>query len=564
MASTSKAPLCQLSWGAAAGWGSQTGRNPHPRLFRGKLCWPHGADSTRAEIRWHDAADLKAVASEVVHLEFEVTSGELFSFWVSEDKCGASRGPLAAGGPGAVNGRDMKGSCRSKTDDGPTVRRVPVMTAGASAVGCQSPGPCKYAAFRIPGLINTRNGTLVAVAEGRKFGCGDFDGQHDLVAARSTDHGRSWGQIQVLFDANFSWPSSKYYSQHSNAIWDPTPVFDRTTGETFVFFAGPGRTTSDSTLGVSMLSSTDLGASWGPVHNLTASCMRPGSNPHFNGGRSGDTPADGCGMQVSTGRLVIPMYAGLPSGASTCYSDTHGKNWNYSTQLLGGVLATEGEITELFPPAPGAAADSPPTLYYTIRNDKPHLPRQFATSTDLGDSWSNLTALKDVRDPDCKGGITRWEKGRALVLSHADSCSSRVNTTARLSTDNGVSFPFAQLIDPASGYSTAQMIGPTRDTIGVLYEQGGCSLVLGMVEASDVLAHGRIPPPPPPSPPPPTLPIIRPGSGPRLAIKMETPQQLGNTTHGPPCFLRPLLLRRGSTIVLQKSTSLSVPQTATW
>ena len=59
--------------------------------------------------------------------------------------------------------------------------------------------------------------------------------------------------------------------------------------------------------------------------------------------------------------------------------------WHYSTKLLGGVLATEGEITELFPPkSDGASGTAAPTLYYTIRNDKPHLPRQFATSTDLG------------------------------------------------------------------------------------------------------------------------------------------------------------------------------------
>ena len=167
-------------------------------------------------------------------------------------------------------------------------------------------------------------------------------------------------------------------------------------------------------------------------------------------------------MQVSTGRLIIPMYAGLPSGASTCYSDecafavvlfclivftvtcsdgcfaamcSHGKTWHYSTKLLGGVLATEGEITELFSPEQSSTA-AMPTLYYTIRNDQPHLPRQYATSTDLGcvraqsysrctvagclmcehdgsvatcrSTWSNLSALTDVRDPDCKGGVTRW------------------------------------------------------------------------------------------------------------------------------------------------------------
>ena len=77
----------------------------------------------------------------------------------------------------------------------PAVRRVPVMTAGASAVGCLSPGPCKYAAFRIPGLINTVNETLIAVAEGRKTGCGDFAGAHDLVASRSTDG--EWPRLYI-------------------------------------------------------------------------------------------------------------------------------------------------------------------------------------------------------------------------------------------------------------------------------------------------------------------------------------------------------------------------------
>lgn len=108
-------------------------------------------------------------------------------------------------------------------------------------------------------------------------------------------------------------------------------------------------------------------------------------------------------MQVSTGRLIVPMYAGAPPGSSICFSDDHGETWDHSDQLLGGVLATEGEITELFSPktvTTGKPTNSAaPTLYYTIRNDRPHLPRQYATSTDLGITWSNLSALYDVRDP---------------------------------------------------------------------------------------------------------------------------------------------------------------------
>ena len=140
---------------------------------------------------------------------------------------------------------------------------------------------------------------------------------------------------------------------------------------------------------------------------------------------------------------------------------------------------------------------------------------------------------------------------------------------------------------PSDGLCDATRIGETRDTIGVLYEQGGCSLVLGMVEAADVLAHGRVPPPPPPPPPVRPGPVISPGLS-RVEVKLAMPTQLGNTTHGkaqrtrlsqtcpqganrprvctgPDCWLRPLLLRRGEDeLILQRSTSLGAPHTADW
>ena len=97
----------------------------------------------------------------------------------------------------------------------PAVRRVPVMTAGASAVGCLSPGPCKYAAFRIPGLINTVNETLIAVAEGRKTGCGDFAGAHDLVASRSTDG--EWATAVCASQVDCGFETAAIYSRPFSA-----------------------------------------------------------------------------------------------------------------------------------------------------------------------------------------------------------------------------------------------------------------------------------------------------------------------------------------------------------
>lgn len=75
---------------------------------------------------------------------------------------------------GAANGGDVD------------VTLVSVMAAGESSADC-SEKPCTYAAFRIPGLVAVGQEQLLAYAEGRKSGCSDFAGQHDLVQKRSTD-----------------------------------------------------------------------------------------------------------------------------------------------------------------------------------------------------------------------------------------------------------------------------------------------------------------------------------------------------------------------------------------
>ena len=86
-------------------------------------------------------------------------------------------------------------------------------------------------------------------------------------------------------------------------------------------------------------------------------------------------------MQISTGRLVVPMYG---DGVSVCYSDNHGGTRQATQDKVGGTLATEPEITELFGSGAGDVV-----LYMTVRNDQPGLPRQYTTSSDLGLTWGH-------------------------------------------------------------------------------------------------------------------------------------------------------------------------------
>jgi len=70
-------------------------------------CAALSVDSTCAEVKWPSGADLSALAGQPCRLQFHLQSGQLFSFWVTDDPNGASYGHMAAGGPGFTNGRDL-------------------------------------------------------------------------------------------------------------------------------------------------------------------------------------------------------------------------------------------------------------------------------------------------------------------------------------------------------------------------------------------------------------------------------------------------------------------------
>jgi hypothetical protein len=60
---------------------------------------PITAASTHARIAWKGATDLSSLAGQPVRCKFQLTAGQLYSFWVSPDASGASYGYVAAGGP---------------------------------------------------------------------------------------------------------------------------------------------------------------------------------------------------------------------------------------------------------------------------------------------------------------------------------------------------------------------------------------------------------------------------------------------------------------------------------
>jgi len=90
---------------------------------------------------------------------------------------------------------------------GQGIRQTDVFTSGTHS----------YHTYRIPAIIATPRGVLLAFCEGRKDSRGD-SGDIDMLVKRSMDGGRTWGEQKVIWDDG------------PNTCDNPTPVIDRTTG----------------------------------------------------------------------------------------------------------------------------------------------------------------------------------------------------------------------------------------------------------------------------------------------------------------------------------------------
>ena len=74
-----------------------------------------------------------------------------------------------------------------------------------------------YYCIKIPDLVVTKNGSLLAFGEARVGSCSDYTETH-LVMKRSTDSGRTWSKLQVV------------HSEPNSVIGNAAPVVLHTSG----------------------------------------------------------------------------------------------------------------------------------------------------------------------------------------------------------------------------------------------------------------------------------------------------------------------------------------------
>jgi len=297
-----------------------------------------------------------------------------------------------------------------------------------------------YYCYRIPALVVTTRGTVLAFCEARKHNCNDH-GDIDLVMRRSRDGGRTWGKARVIADDG------------AHTVGNPCPVLDRKSGTIWLPFCRDNKR-------VLLKKSTDDGQTWSQPIDITKDAMNP--SWHWVG------TGPGHGIQLASGRLLIPCWADATPNlgeAQLSYvflSDDAGKTWK-----LGGALdrdaSDECEAVEL--------ADG--SIYLTMRSRQDKKRRAYATSRDGGQTWSTVRYDDRLPEPSCQGSIIRLgalgQPGGHCVLSAPANPAARTHLTLRLSNDECRSWPVARIVhEGASAYCD---LAVTKDQeILLLYE----------------------------------------------------------------------------------------------
>ena len=329
-----------------------------------------------------------------------------------------------------------------------------------------------YRSFRIPAIIKSGNGDLLAFCEGRVNGSADF-GNVKIVVKRSRDQGRTWGALQVV--------ASNDSLQAGNAA----PVLDRTDpaypgGRLFLFYCTGNKSEGEVRKGngsreIWYKTSVDDGLTWSAAVNITGQVRRPGWRSYAN------TP--GHAIQFLHGKYRGRIYvaanhsAGDPQPhfadyrANGYYTDDHGK-----TFLLSDDVAIPGGNECM------AAELSGDRLMLNIRNQRGE-PRERigAVSSDGGATWDTAYFDKNLPDPVCQGSIlTAGEKdGKAIVaVCNAADTSWRDNLTLRISMDEGKTWKINEVVDrgpagrtPEDYTAYSDLVGLSGKRIGVLYEK---------------------------------------------------------------------------------------------
>jgi sialidase-1 len=347
-------------------------------------------------------------------------------------------------------------------------------------------GGAGYGCYRIPAIVRTKLGTLLAFAEARRTWCADSQ-EIDLVVRRSEDDGRTWSPQQTVLSGTDSDPNA--VATRGN----PTPIVDMDTGRIVLLTTmDPGTTSYPRTPYVQY--SDDDGKTFSKAKNISAQIDDPDWGWYATGPVHGIQLTRG----AHKGRLVAGTNyddAGDPNdpndnkvAGQLVYSDDGGDTWQKGATDLrsaAGLLPQEISVVEKVDGG----------IYAGARNNNGSAgnSRAFAVSNDGGETYAApYASIPGLTTPTVQGSLLRLRAtdqgakyNRILFASPADP-ERRRYMTIRSSFDEGKTWESVadgtRITSDWSGYSDMTMLDTGE--IGLLYEAG-------TVDARDQIRFAR-------------------------------------------------------------------------
>ena len=344
------------------------------------------------------------------------------------------------------------------------------------------------AAYRIPGLVTSNAGTLVACYDIRHNNSLDLQEDIDIGVSRSTDGGKTWGPMIVAMDMGCYGGRP----QGENGVGDPAILVDKETGRIFIvaawthglpqksvawFKVGKGLE-PEETAQIMLTYSDDDGLTWSQPRSITKMVKNPEWYFTLQG--------PGRGIQMADGTLVFAAQyqdeVDRTPHSTIMYSKDHGETWTMGTGAEANT--TEAQVAEI----------GPGMLMLNMRNDR-KTGRVVKLTWDMGKTWQPHSTSEKIVEPVCMASLLMVPAsenvlGRDILLfSNPAHPTKRVNMTIKASLDYGHTWKPENsiLLDKGEcwGYSCLTMID--KETVGILYESSRAHMYFQAVKLTDIV-----------------------------------------------------------------------------
>lgn len=333
-------------------------------------------------------------------------------------------------------------------------------------------------AYRIPGMVRTNGGSLIAVYDIRYEGGHDLPGDIDVGASRSTDGGRSWEPMRVAMDMG---------PGRGDGVGDPCVFVDRVTGRIWIAAlwshgnrawngSGPGLE-PDETGQLVLVHSDDDGRTWSKPRNITKEVKDPAWRLLLDG--------PGAGITMKDGTIVFPAQYRAGDGkpwSTLIVSKDRGETWTIGTGVKSDT--TEAQLVEV----------EDGVIMINCRDNRGGS-RTVATTRDLGKTWElHPTDRKALPESVCMASLLKWDVpgvGERLFFSNPATTSGRHTMTVKVSGDLGMTWPESlhTLYDKRSGAGYS-CLAPADDAhLGILYE-GPVEIYFLRIPVKELLEEG--------------------------------------------------------------------------